>query len=288
MTADHSSTSATRRRLQEHARTWRVDIDMTRETASSVLAFGRRGSESVVLKVAKQPGDEWLSGRVIRAFAGCGVAPAIEVADGAVLLRRLTPGHALTALVRVDGDDDAVDVVATVITQMAKSNAVAPPTAPSVHDWGLGFDRYLAGSTQPLPRPLVELAFSEFSALAHSQRRPRLLHGDLHHDNVLFDGTRGWTAIDPKGVIGEVEYEVGAFLRNPTNRLEAFVEPAAIKRRIRRFSERIDIDVQRTLRWGFAQAVLSLLWSLEDGDAVANSDPVLLLATSIETMLTPL
>ena len=59
-------------------------------------------------------------------------------------------------------------------------------------------------------------------------------------------------------------------------------------RRIRGFADRLDIDPQRTLHWGFAQAVLSLLWSLEDGDVLADSDPVLLLATSIEAMLSPL
>ncbi|WP_373298360.1 aminoglycoside phosphotransferase family protein [Paludibacterium paludis] len=40
------------------------------------------------------------------------------------------------------------------------------------------------------------------SALGHFQRCHRLLHGDLHHDNVLFDSSHGWLAIDPKGVIG--------------------------------------------------------------------------------------
>ena len=42
-----------------------------------------------------------------------------------------------------------------------------------------------------------------------------LLHGDLQHYNVLLDKDRGWVAIDPKGVVGELEYEVGALLRNP-------------------------------------------------------------------------
>ena len=32
--------------------------------------------------------------------------------------------------------------------------------------------------------------------------------------NVRFDSGRGWLAIDPKGVFGELEYEVGAVVRN--------------------------------------------------------------------------
>ena len=40
--------------------------------------------------------------------------------------------------------------------------------------------------------------------LCESQRDVRLLHGDLHHDNVLLDAGRGCLAIDPTGVTGEV------------------------------------------------------------------------------------
>jgi streptomycin 6-kinase len=287
MTVDPLGSPDPRQRLHQHARYWRVQIDSVRETASSVVGFGRRGCDLVVLKVAKRHGDEWLSGPVIRAFDGCGVVRALEDTEGAVLLERLAPAHPLTATVG-DDDDAAVEVVATLIARMGSSDAVAPPGTPSVHDWGRGFRRYLDSRDQPLPRRLVERAYHEFSRLADSQRQSQLLHGDLHHDNVLFDSMRGWTVIDPKGVTGEVEYEIGAFLRNPTTTLHALLSPADVERRIRRFADRLDIDAQRTLHWGFAQAVLSLLWSLEDGDVVADSDPVLLLATSIEAMLSPL
>lgn len=287
MTVDHLGSPDPRSRLRQHARHWRVQVDSVRETASSVIGFGQRGSEGVVLKVAKHHGDEWLSGCVIRAFHGCGVVRALEDTEGAVLLERLAPGRPLTAMVR-DEDDAAVEIAASLIARMRASNAFAPPGTPSVDDWGRGFTRYLDGRDQPLPRRLVERAFHEFSRLAGSQRQSQLLHGDLHHDNVLFDSVRGWTVIDPKGVTGEVEYEIGAFLRNPTTTLHEHFSPTAVARRIRRFADRLDIDPQRTLHWGFAQAVLSLVWSLEDGDVVVESDPVLLLATSIEPMLSPL
>lgn len=44
-----------------------------------------------------------------------------------------------------------------------------------------------------------------------SSRKPFIfLHGDLHQDNILKQGN-GWLAIDPKGVIGEAEFEIAAF-----------------------------------------------------------------------------
>ncbi len=38
--------------------------------------------------------------------------------------------------------------------------------------------------------------------------------GDLHHENILAAERAPWLAIDPKGVIGEPAYEMGALLRN--------------------------------------------------------------------------
>src|SRR4029079_11177091 len=96
-----------------------------------------------------------------------------------------------------------------------------PPAAcATVEAWGLGFERCLAATDTRLPRELVLRAQRVYSELAAAQREPALLHGDLQHYNVLCDERRGWVAIDPKGVIGELEYEIGAALRNPYERPE--------------------------------------------------------------------
>src|SRR5438067_1309862 len=54
-----------------------------------------------------------------------------------------------------------------------------------------------------------------FAALLATQVAPVLLHGDLHHENILAAARQPWLAIDPKGVVGEPAYEAGALLRNP-------------------------------------------------------------------------
>ena len=41
-----------------------------------------------------------------------------------------------------------------------------------------------------------------------------LLHGDLHHENILLDASGNWKAIDPQGRIGEQCLECGRFLLN--------------------------------------------------------------------------
>jgi streptomycin 6-kinase len=272
-----------RERLEARARAWRVAIDEICETATSLLAYGRRGAVPVVLKLIKQPGDEWNAGKVLSAFEGRGVVRVYEYAGGAMLLERLVPGTPLVELSLAGRDDEATDVLAEVIGAMSPRAGVR--AAASVRDWGSGFARYAASGDDRLPAELVSEAERLYARLANSQRRPRLLHGDLQHSNVLLDRHRGWVAIDPKGVVGELEYEVGAALRNPHDQPKLFAAPATIERRLGRLAAALNLDVGRAAAWAFAQAVLSAIWQIEDGCSTALCDSPLRLAEAIRPML---
>ena len=64
------------------------------------------------------------------------------------------------------------------------------------------------------PRGLVDRAANVFVDLCAGAPRV-LLHGDLHHDNILRSGREGWLAIGPFGVFGDPGFEAGALLYNP-------------------------------------------------------------------------
>lgn len=274
-----------RERPAERVRAWGVDVEQTLETETSLIAFGRRSDQAVVVRIVKRPGDEWTAGEVLRAFDGRGVVRVYGCVEGALLLERITPGRSLVSLTVEGNDDDAIDIIADVIRQMSASTL--PPICATVHDWANAFGWYSAGADRRIPQDLVCEAHHWFVVLASSQQNPRLLHGDLHHYNILFDSTRGWLAIDPKGVIGEAEYEIGAVLRNPIERPDLFVSSATIERRVARLATRLSIDFERTLAWGFAQAVLSAIWGVEDGLSVDATAPPLRLAHAIRVMLPP-
>jgi len=276
-----------------------VIVGDTFETESSVIAFGTRdvdGSGSrdnkdVVLKVVKQPGDEWNSGEVLALFNGNGFVRVYEHAPGAVLLQRLRPGNSLVEMALNGKDKEATSILADVIQQMPTSERESPKLratlqhCPKVDDWAKGFERYIATGDDQIPMDLVAAGQRVFLGLCASQRRPGLLHGDLQHYNVLFDSDRGWLAIDPKGVVGEIEYEVGAVLRNPFERPELFLSGPAIERRLEQFTTRLELDFERALAWSFAQAVLSAIWEIEDGFLVDATNLSLRLANVIRPML---
>jgi streptomycin 6-kinase len=280
-------------RLEERARAWRVKIEDVLYTETSVIAFGTRDvtageNHSVVLKVIKQPGDEWRSGEVLAAFGGNGVARVYEHEPGAVLLERLRPGNSLVDLTLNGRDEEATEILADVIQQMmacASTPGLEVSGAATVADWAKGFDNYVANGDVRIPRDLVETGQRVFKDLCASERRPRLLHGDLQHYNVLFDSERGWLAIDPKGVVGEIEYEPGAFVRNPVAQPELFLSRSTIERRLKQLTDRLNLDYERALGWTFAQAVLSPIWLIEDGFAVDATNPALRLAEITRPML---
>jgi streptomycin 6-kinase len=266
-------------RCRELAGRWGVTIDEPVETDSSLVAFGRRGADAVVLKVVKNPGDEWKSGEVLTAFGGRGMVRALEHVDGAVLLERLRPGTPLSTLTIAGRDDEATSILADVIASMAPSTP--PAWCPTVADWGRGFRWYVDSGDTQLPASLVARAAEMHAELCATQRSTRLLHGDFQHYNVLADDDRGWVAIDPKGVIGEVECELAAALRNPADNPETFAKPEIVARRVTMLCDRLALEADRALRWTYALGVLSAIWHVEDGYAVGESNVPLQLVRAV-------
>jgi streptomycin 6-kinase len=115
---------------------------------------------------------------------------------------------------------------------------------------------------------VIDRAEKIFEELLLSSDPTILLHGDLHHWNILSAGDNRWLAIDPKGVLGDQAYETGAWLRNPYPLvMDATDVKGLIKRRLDQFVDELGLDRDRILNWAFAQAVLAAWWSYEDGDS---------------------
>ena len=271
------------RRVGEYTRGWAMHVEEMRETQTSVLAFGTRGAENVVAKVIKAVDDEWHAGGVVAAFGGAGMVRALDYRDGAMLLERLEPGHTLAPTALAGGDDEATGILAALIGALRP--AEPPAGTPTLHARAEAFGWYAASDDTQIDPALIAQARAEFTALLDSQHKPRLLHGDLHHYNVLRDANRGWLAIDPKGLVGELEYEIGAALRNPFVQPDLLADPRTIERRVTRFARDLALDGERILRWAFAQAVLAAIWEVQEGTPLAPGNAWIALAEAVRPML---
>jgi streptomycin 6-kinase len=201
-------------------------------------------------------------GEALAVFQGKGVEKLLQAdKDHAVLLlEREIPGVPLSTL---EDDEEATRILASVMKKLWKP-------LPEKHDfisiaeWSNAISQY-HGTSGPLPSYLVDKAERLFAELIASSAEPVLVHGDLHHENVLSSARAGWIAIDPKAVAAEPAYETAALLRNPRSKLQQHPELEQILlRRILVLSEALHIDPHRIHQWGLAQTVLSAVWSAAD------------------------
>ena len=226
----------------------------------------RRDGASVVLKVGMPNRELHREIEALRVFAGRGVVQLLDADPerGLLLLERIEPGTPLAEL----ADDEAATAAAAGVMRELWRPVPQEHSFPTVADWAQGMRRLRArydGRTGPLPPRLVAIAEERLSELLDSAAEPVVLHGDLHHWNILRSQRGRWLALDPKGVIGEPAYEVGALLRNPLPELlRSGSAKRTLARRIDQLAERLGFDRARLLGWGMAQAVLSAWWSIED------------------------
>ncbi|GHO62075.1 hydroxyurea phosphotransferase [Ktedonobacter sp. SOSP1-52] len=226
----------------------------------------RADNTPVVLKACSPTGEFRMEAATIAHYEGHGMVRLLDTfPEGEVmLLESLTPGKTLNTLT---DDEQATRYAARVMRQLWRP-APEQHNFPSVADWGRGVQRLhqqYDGGYGPFPPHLLDEAEHLYAELTASMATPMLLHGDLHHDNILQAEREPWLAIDPKGLIGEPAYETGALLRNPLPDLLHRPNPGRIqKRRVAILSEELGIDRARIRDWGLAQCVLSAWWTIED------------------------
>jgi streptomycin 6-kinase len=107
----------------------------------------------------------------------------------------------------------------------------------------------------PLRRRAAEIA----EKLVQTTRSMGLIHGDLHHFNIL-EGPDGWVAIDPKGLLGDPAFEVTGYMRNPIRH----IDKDTLRLRLRMFHELLGDPVDRLWGWSFAQTAVCGLGSESD------------------------
>ncbi len=230
------------------------------ETHSSWLRFVLRGCDRALLKIHKPGSDEGPSARYLALHQGHGAVRVLESDDRAILIERVAPGTMLKTLVFDGRDDDATHIVCDTIEKLQSAKA-DPAGWPEQDEQRIEYGRQVA--RPPLTKAVVDRARSLFFELDAVQREPVLLHGDLHHENILFDASRGWLAIDPKGVRGELAFELAAPLRNPLERPDIFASKTQMDRRVRIYCERLGLDRQRVLGWCFARNCIAALWNAQ-------------------------
>ena len=240
---------------------WAIQPDgETAATPSSWLVPGRWHDRDVMLKVARIA-EESRGGPVLAWWAGSAAAEVHEVNDQAVLMNRASGHRDLTTMSQTALDDEVTHILCGTISSLHSFSATsaAPAAVVPLSQWfqdliGADAARHQAGSiarAAAMARELLEASDEEAEVV---------LHGDIHHGNVLdFDGR--WLAIDPKGLLGHRAFDYANIFCNPTTDLAL----SRFHRRLAIVSERSELDVDVVRSWVIAWCALSVTWTDKSG-----------------------
>jgi streptomycin 6-kinase len=220
----------------------------------SLLAPVRHLGTAAMLKIAGGP-EERDGAALMTWWVGDGAAPVLAQDGEAILLERAT-GGTLANLTRRDRDDEATAILCSVAAKLHAPRSAPPPaTIKPLERWF----RDLWPAAERHGGILKQAAMTARGLLA-APMDLAILHGDLHHENVLDFGPKGWLAIDPKGLLGERGYDFANLFCNPWPEAD---DAPRLDRRLALVAATAELDPARLRRWVIAHAGLSAAWTLE-------------------------
>jgi streptomycin 6-kinase len=221
-----------------------------------VAAVTRADGTPAVLKIGVPDGHLADEAEALRIFDGQGAVRLLaeDAGRGALLMESAQPGTPVADLVPADD----VAATAALITTGRRLHRVPPAgcTLPHLRS----FREHFARAGGPIPRAMLERAAGLLDDLSEIDR---VLHGDLHHGNVLRHGTGDWLAIDPSPLIGDPGYDCGAMLYNPDPDRRDPQLLRLVPARVEQLADGFGLPVERVRAWGFVMGVLSEVWTVE-------------------------
>lgn len=253
---------------------WKLVPDGTEiATPSSALLPVRRQGEPAILKIARDE-EERRGGRLMVWWQGDGAVRVLMHDEAALLLERADGPATLAAMVAEGRDDEASRILCSVARRLHAVRGEPPPWLEPLERW---FGA-LAPSAASHGGFLAE-AHAVACRLLATPQEIVVLHGDIHHGNVLDGGVRGWLAIDPKALLGERIFDFVNILRNPDG--ATALAPARFERQLAIVARSASLERRRLLEWTLAFAGLSASWHLADGTSPALDLDIARLAAAL-------
>lgn len=263
--------------IGEHARRWKLSgATLVAETsASRVYRVERKREGPAALKLLKpEAGDEAAGGDLLDWYGGQGAARVFALARDAVLMEWLE-GPVLVEQVRNGGDISAAEIVCGVVSRLHAPRNMPPPRG--LQSLETRISGMFAADNPLWPRPARDMLIRAHiiaRQLLETTPEPIVLHGDIHHGNIL-GSPRGWLAIDPKGLLGDPAYELANCFINPWEMTELCMRMERIEALAGLFAEKLNLDMARILGFAVVHAVLSACWGLQAGNSIRHQLAIL-------------
>jgi streptomycin 6-kinase len=205
------------------------------------IFFAKYQGIDAVVKVSPESKDSMREAQALKHFSGLGMTKLLAYDDTTIIMERAVPG-----MILAKDDSVSLEIACTVMKKL--------------HSASTDFDKSYFMDIEERLKPIDQT--SDFmqdmlqKARAYKQEllpkytKRILLHGDLHHDNILKHGD-SYIAIDPKGVIGD-----------PIN--EAWCYVIDYEKDTKFIAEYFGFNLEDLRKWYFVHVVLAICWCLED------------------------
>jgi streptomycin 6-kinase len=255
--------------VSDVSREWQLELGEPHDMSFHwVVDVRRSDGTAAVLKLGPpEPPDLAFEAHALAWYGGSGAVRLLahDLYRGALLLERAVPGTLARFLVP-QRDLVATAAIITVMRRLHRPSIVDTELPDLVSRDLPSFADHLRRyrGDDPIPRRLVNRAAGLLVELSESATEHVVLHGDLHHDNVLRAEREPWLAIDPHGVVGDPGFEVGAMLYNPDPPRRDGELLALVPARVEQLADGLGMSEDRVVACAFVQAVLSEVWTAEE------------------------
>jgi streptomycin 6-kinase len=240
---------------------WDIELDPTiPETYVTLVLLGHSSELGpVVIKSSPLAGEFRAEATALRLAAGVNVCRVYDVDfdRSAMVLERIVPG---THLHSVPMTDEAATRLAAETVYSFWRPVSDPEGLHPLRQW---MGALLEWSPRPtvIPADLISQAQDVAEALLANSTRSCLLHGDFQHHNLLQRASGDWAMIDPKGLVGDPGFDIGAWMYNPPGVTEGGGYRERAARRIAICADVWGLPQEDLAGWAFLAATLNACWS---------------------------
>ncbi|MGW6732552.1 aminoglycoside phosphotransferase family protein [Streptomyces sp. NPDC055013] len=239
---------------------WELTVDgrPMHGVSALVLPVTRRDGTPAVLKL--QLLDEESEGEpvALRLWDGDGAVRLLDhdKPTGTMLLERLDSSRMLAHQPDVH---ESVLVIARLLAHL--TSFPAPAGLRRLGDIAQDMLEQTPDALRQIPDPEARRVVADCAAAVREvvdEPGDRLLHWDLHDENVLASARAPWLAIDPKPLAGDPGFELWPAL---ANRFDA----DDIRWRFDAMTDVLALDRARARAWTYGRLLQNCLWDIEDG-----------------------
>ncbi len=122
----------------------------------------------------------------------------------------------------------------------------------------------------PMSPRLIDLARARGRAFVEDPESVgRIVHGDLHYENVLAAEREPWLVIAPQPMSGDPHYEIAPLLWHRWDEMAGYLRES-LQRRFYTVVEAAGLDEDRARDWVIVRTVLNAHWAVEDAKRMSR------------------